>query len=205
MKLSLTSTTLFVVFSICTLYSNAQSLSAGFDFGGGASYIVEHLQNDSYTNYSGSITASANVKFTPKDSYFGLRLNLLSVNTLFESNIPFWGIYTHGEVSSTTTSILLEHLSETKKWNLGYHFGLGYTNENYHEIDGKTTSSDIRNFMSLTVGGILAYQVSERSSINLTPSVLWTDPINTLRSDNWQHGREDISAFIQLGYTYRFK
>jgi hypothetical protein len=58
--------------------------------------------------------------------------------------------------------------------------------------------------MSFSGGGILALQLGAKSSLNLSPSFLWTDPINTFRTDEWVRGREDISFLLQLGYTYRF-
>jgi hypothetical protein len=91
-----------------------------------------------------------------------------------------------------------------KKWALGYFFGMGMTKENIVIYDPYEQFSEINNFMSISMGGILNYKISENSSLRLTPVALWTDPINTFRKENWYRGREDISLFMTLGYAYSF-
>jgi hypothetical protein len=124
------------------------------------------------------------------------------VSTQFSYSDLIYKTY-FGEVTTVTTSLLLEHLKENKKLNLGYNFGFGLTRENYRTDSFRLNSSDVRNYMSITLSGLMSYKVSERSSIRLTPSLLWTDPINSFQSDNWYNGREDISVLVQLGYTYK--
>tara|TARA_R110002050_G_scaffold20348_1_gene57614 strand:+ start:551 stop:1168 length:618 start_codon:yes stop_codon:yes gene_type:complete len=182
----------------------AQSLSTGIEMGAGASYIIEDHESGNQIDYGTSMTAGANFKFTPNESYFGIRVNLLYVSTLFTSKTLI-GQTNYGEVSTLTTSLLLEHLNQDKKLNLGYNFGMGYTREDYNTMKGIYSNLSIRNYMSLSVSGILSYQVSNKSSIYLTPTLLWTDPVNTFRPDNWYSGREDINVLVQLGYTYHLK
>lgn len=185
-------------------HSNAQSITTGFEAGVGSSYIVENYQSGSASDFYTSITTGVNFKLTPIDSYFGIRLNLLYVNTLFNTQYNSTHFYS-GEVSTITTSLLLEHLNETKKFNLGYNFGLGVTREEFSTSRNLVSESDIRNYMSVTLSGILSYRITEKSFITLTPVVFWTDPINSFRTYNYYNAREDISALIQLGFTYKLK
>lgn len=189
---------------VFTSHLKAQSLSAGFEFGTGSSYMGENFESGNQIDYNASITTGLNLKYTPTDAYFGLRFNVLYVSTRFTGNGTRNYTYS-GEVSTLTTSILLEHLNQTKKLNFGYNCGMGITKEDYSTQQLWNGRSDTRNFMSISIGGILSYSLSENSSLNLTPSLLWTDPVNTFRPDHWYRGGEDISALIQLGYTYRLK
>lgn len=181
---------------------NAQTLSCGFEIGSGLSYIIEDIQQGESTNFDPALAAGMHLKYTPEGAYFGLRLNVLHVSTTY-TNIGIRNVEYTGEVLSNTVSILLEHLQENKKFNMGYNFGMGLTEEKF----GPTSFSqfDERSFMSISVSGILAYKVSEHSNITLTPTLLWTDPLNTFRTENWYTGREDGSAYVQLGYVYRLK
>lgn len=187
-----------------TIQLKAQSLSAGFEFGTGSSYMGENFESGNQIDFRASMTTGLNLKYTPHDSYFGLRLNVLYVSTLFYGH-GLWNSKYDGEISTVTTSILLEHLNEYKKINFGYNLGFGITRENYSSQELWNRRSEVRNFMSISIGGILSYSLSERSNLNLSPSLLWTDPVNTFRTNNWYSGGEDISALIQLGYTYKLK
>lgn len=190
----------FISFSLC---SYAQNLAAGFDFGMGSSYIVEKAQDDNSLNMKASFASGFNMKFVPKDAYFGVKLNMLYVSTAFEVSDLIWGPTYTGEISTFTTSLMLEHLNNDKKFNIGYNFGLGYTKENYEDYNYRSNTNGIRNFMSVTVSGIVSLKLGERSSLNLTPLLLWTDPINSFRTDNWYSAGEDVSFLVMLGYTYK--
>ncbi len=103
---------------------------------------------------------------------------------------------------------MLEHLNNTKRWNIGYNFGMGFTSEKYkvqgYEFEGYSYE-DKRGFMSISAAGILSYKAGERSNIRLSPMVLWTDPINTFKPNYWVPGGEDISFLVLLGFEYRLK
>jgi hypothetical protein len=182
---------------------NAQSISTGFQFGIGSSYIVENIESGSQFNYEPSFTTGFNFKYVPNEAYFGIKLNLLYVSTTY-NGLTFRNVPYNGEVSSITTSLLLEHLNETKKWNWGYNFGMGFTREDFITNSFFSNAPKRRNFMSISVAGILSYKISEQSSLTLTPTILWTDPINTFRFNNWYSGGEDASVLFQFGYTYTF-
>lgn len=201
MKLKLT---LLLITCVFTGQLFAQNFSVGFDFGAGSSYIGADIDGQEYLNFKAGVTSQVHFKYQPKDAYFGVRLNYQYVNTVFE-NANYWYNYGDGDITTSTTSLLLEHLNNEKKWNVGYHFGMGLTREvvqNYAYGDNRSYAN---NFMSMTVGGILNYSIGEVSGIRLTTTALWTDPINTFRPDNWETGREDISLLFSLGYVYSFK
>lgn len=182
----------------------AQSFSLGFEAGTGASYMGENASESNWYAFKPSMAMGVSLKYTPVDSYFGLRFNVLYVSTRFESKQEFsLGQYS-GEISTVTTSLLLEHLNTDKRWNFGYNFGMGISRETYETSGWPSDYNYIQNFMSISGGGIVAYKMGDKSRLNLNPSFLWTDPVNTLRKDEWVRGREDISLLIQLGYTYKF-
>ena len=195
----------------CALFAMAdivhsQSLSMGFEAGTGISYIGENDPDKEFMQFDPSVAMGVNLKFTPKDSYFGLRLNIQHVNTHYNdnSNWPIWGDY-YGEISTTTSSLLLEHLNTNKKWNFGYNFGMGVTQETYEKIGSASSSVNNSNFMSISGGGIVQFNLGEKSALYFSPSMLWTDPINTLYKNNWVSGREDIAFLFQLGYSYKLQ
>jgi hypothetical protein len=181
----------------------AQNISLGYEAGSGGSYIFENAQ-DKYLEFSPSFSMGANLKYTPKDAYFGLKLSLLYVSSRYKSNYPYWNQSKTGEITTITTSILLEHIKMDKKWNWGYNIGMGVTREDYFTQRLQTASNSVRNYMSVSMSGIGAYKLGDNSNLTLSPMLLWTDPINTFRVNDWQNGREDLSALIQLGYVYNF-
>lgn len=194
---------ILVMITYCSFQVHAQSLSMGFEAGTGASYLGEHYGANSSMNFKPSLLMGMHLKYTPTDAYFGIRLHVMNVSTRFYGDGTSYDEGYTGEIATLTTSLMLEHINTEKKWRLGYNFGMGITRENYDGITWPGSYSYDRNFMSISGGGIVAFQMGNKSSLRLSPSFLWTDPINTLRKEEWVQGREDISMLIQLGYTYK--
>ena len=184
----------------------SQNFDIGFGLGTGTSYIYENMDKTVDIKYSPSFSSYVDLKYSPISSYFDLKLNFQYINTgisglNWESNAPI-----NGEVSSFTSFILLEHLNVKKIWNFGYNLGFGYTTENYIELLDQRTQSEFRKFMSITISGLISIKISEKVSIQLIPSLLWTDPANTFRSsDKWYIAGEDLSFLTQVGFEYRLK
>ncbi|MGB0807009.1 MAG: hypothetical protein ACPGRC_09980 [Salibacteraceae bacterium] len=199
MKFSVILTLLFLSLYI-SVYS--QKLSVGFDFGAGASYLGEDIDNENYINFKPGFTSVIHLKYQPKEAYFGLKFNYQYISTVYEAN--YWNYPREGEITTSTTSLFLEHLNTEKKWALGYFFGMGLTREKIVTYDPYEKLSDVSNFMSIGFGGLLNHQINENSALKLTPLALWTDPINTFRPNNYYRGREDISLYMTLGYAYSF-
>ncbi len=110
----------------------------------------------------------------------------------------------NGDVTSLTSLILLEHLKDNNKWNLGYNFGFGYTHQNFRQDLTNSSSGMEINFMSANISGIISSKLNNNLSLQLEPSLLWTDPVGSLRtSDKWQIAGEDLHLLIQLGFTYK--
>ena len=184
-----------------TTIIKAQIFSADFDFGAGSSYIVENIQSSDQFQYNPSFAMKGAITYTSLDSYFGIKLQLLHVSTTFDGTSGWYNYY--GEVNTFTTSLLLTHINNTKKWNFGYNFGLGYTLEDYQSNRYKEYQNDLRRYMSITASGIVSVKTGDRFNVKLTPTVLWTDPINSFRTENWYSAREDVSVLLLIGFEYR--
>jgi hypothetical protein len=197
---------LFALLLGFSLIGKSQSFDIGFGLGTGTSYIFESKDESVDIDYALPFSAFASLKYIPQSSYFDYKLNFQFINTgivgrNWESGRPI-----DGEVSSFTTSLLLEHLNDNKTWNFGYNFGFGYTTENYIEDLDKRSLSYFRKFMSITISGLLSVKVSEKLSLQLIPSFIWTDPVNSFRSaDKWYIAGEDLNFLAQIGISYRLK
>lgn len=199
--------TLLIGALTATIQLQSQTFTTGFEFGTGKSYIVEDTQAKDYLNYKMSATASISLKYQPVDAYFALRANFLYAHTNFEdsSNGGSWiyNDFIYGGVTSTTTSLLLEHLNTEKKWNFGYNFGMGYTVEDYESKTWREEINEQRRFMSITISGIVALNLGERSSLQFSPVIFWTDPLTSFNESEWRNAAEDVSILFQIGYMYR--
>lgn len=202
MKFPIKLIALFCALFTFTQTMNAQSLHMGFEAGTGISYIGEATSENAMNDFNPSMVISTHLKFTPKDSYFGVRLNLMNVSTLFSSNTDVWS---RGQVNTLTTSLILEHLNTEKKFSIGYFFGMGVTRENYLNKDWYGNKQGTSNFMSVSGGGLITYGLGEKSRLLVTPSFFWTDPLNTFRKDHWVQAGEDIAFLFQLGYSYKLQ
>jgi hypothetical protein len=189
-----------------SILGQAQNVEVGFGFGTGATYIFENQDKNVDVSYSAPFSNYAHITYSPEDSYFDLKMNFQYLNSGIEGKNWKTESPIKGEVSSFTSSLMLEHLTNNQTWNFGYNFGFGYTVENYIESFEFGTPSAYRRFMSATVSALLSANISERVSIQLSPSLLWSDPANSFRSsDNWKVAGEDLNFLTQLGFVYKLK
>ncbi|WP_417610942.1 hypothetical protein [Owenweeksia hongkongensis] len=189
-----------------SLLSKAQHFDVGFGLGTGASYIFENRDQSIDITYSAPFSSYASLKYTPQNSYFDLKLNFQYANSGIQGENWKTRKAIDGEVSSMTTSLMLEHLTGNQRWNFGYNFGFGYTTENYIENLEFRSQSEFRKYMSVTLSGVLAVNVSEKLSIQLIPVLFWSDPANSFRTSNhWYIAGEDLSFLAQIGFVYRLK
>jgi hypothetical protein len=183
----------------------SQSFELGYGVGSGTTYLIENSDNGINIDYSTPFSSYIDLKYYKPEKYFGIKLRFQYLNTGIKGRS--WKGFSSdidGEVTSLTTMILLEHLNSNKKWNLGYNFGIGYSNEKFKQDFNNGPYNVESNYMSINFSGILNKKINENFSFQIEPSLLWTDPVNSLRNrDKWQIAGEDISLLIQLGITYK--
>ncbi|MCH8535265.1 MAG: hypothetical protein LAT51_09370 [Flavobacteriaceae bacterium] len=200
--------TIFISFLAFLLISEAKSqeFEVGFGLGSGAVYLFEDYDSGINIDYSLPFSSYVDLKYGKSENYFGVKLRFQYLNAGIKGND--WknpNLEIDGEVSSLTTLFLLEHLPSNQNWSFGYNFGLGYTHQLFRP-DLINSSDGIRSsFISFHLGGILRKKVNENFSLQLEPSLFWTDPVNSFRnSDKWQIAGEDLSVLVQFGMVYQF-
>ncbi len=205
MKLPIQLLTLFCALFAMAGIVHSQSLSMGFEAGTGISYIGEATAESAVHDFNPSMVVGTHIKFTPKDCYFGVRLNLMNVSTLYTTKKEATWYSGRGQINTLTTSLMLEHLNTGKKFSIGYYFGMGMTRENYINEDWYEGKRGVSNYMSVSGGGLITYGLGDKSRLMLTPSFFWTDPLNTFREAHWVQAGEDIAFIFQLGYSYKLQ
>ena len=195
---------ILAIFIICSIKLNAQKLDFGFSSGTGLLYINEN--NDSNINiaYKSPIILSAYIKYTPINSYFGLKLKFQNLvgkvngddwqQINVQSPIPFINRF-NGYIENTTLLFELEHLKDLSKHSFGYSFGIGTTKEKIF-FNNKKINYFESNFMVLNLSGAYIYNITSKLGLRFEPSILWNDPINSLNSDRYNMAGEDINLLF---------
>ena len=199
-KISLLIVALFLV----SLEGKSQHFDVGFGVGSGAAYLVEANDNAVDISYTLPFSSYLDLKYTPAESYFGLKLRFQYLSAGIEGeNWKNFNQPIDRDVSSLTTMLMLEHLKEDSTWNIGYQFGVGYTRQSFRQ-DLTDLSPVIESwYMSLAFSGLLSRKINDKFAVQLEPGLLWTDPVGSLRSsEQWQIAGEDLSVLVQLGVRY---
>ncbi|SFU45898.1 hypothetical protein SAMN05216480_10476 [Pustulibacterium marinum] len=199
-------TLLMISLLLSLLHANAQELSVEFGGGTGQAYVYEDADDGVDVSYAVPFSAYAAITYHKPEQYFGMSLRLQYMNAGIEGEDWQQGLSTmKGDVTAFSTFVLLEHLKTNNTWNFGYHFGMGYTTEQLRKNlalqEGITTSR----YMSLMGAGVVSYELSPSVSFRLAPTLLWTDPVNSLRDSSlWQLAGDDLSWLVQIGVAYHF-
>jgi hypothetical protein len=197
---------LIAVAFLFSMNSFAQTIEIGAGIGTGAFYFIEEADNNVATAYDSPASLYLDVKYNFKDRIDAVKLRVqnTSVNIVgedYQTAAPLDGM-----VETFTTSLLYERLRADKMFNIGYHFGMGLTQQEFKQQKNTNLRALENRFMSLTFGGLYSLRLHEKLRLNFETAVLWTDPINSFRgSENWQTAGEDISFLVQIGISYRFK
>lgn len=184
----------------------AQNLDVGFGFGSGKSYIFESQDKNVDINYSAPFSNYLFLNYIPENSFFNLKLNFQYINSAIDGTSWKTNEAIKGEVSSLNTSLLMEHLPNNQIWNFGFNFGFGYTIENFISDLESREQSEFRRYMNTSASAMLSVNVSERIFVQLSPTLIWIDPVNSFRSsEKWNIAGEDLNLLVQLGFAYRLK
>jgi hypothetical protein len=184
--------------------SKSQHLEVGFGLGSGGAYLIEANDKAIDISYALPFSSYLDLKYTPAESYFGLKFRFQYLNAGIEGenwknvNEPI-----DGDVSSLSTMLMLEHLKDDQTWNLGYNFGVGYTHQSFRQDLTNLTPALESQFMSFLFSGLLSRTINDQLAIQLEPGLLWTDPVGSFRSsEEWQIAGEDLSLLLQVGVSY---
>jgi len=184
----------------------AQNFEIGFGLGSGGAYLFEAYDSGVDIDYTMPFSSYVDLKYGKPENYFGVKLRFQYMNAGIQGTDwknPNFEI--DGEVSSLTTLFLLEHLSTERNWNRGYNFGLGFTNQLLRPDLINSSSGVKSSFICFHLGGVLRKNINEHLSFQIEPSLLWFDPVNSMRnSDKWQIAGEDLNILVQFGMIYKF-
>lgn len=202
---------ILAIIIIYSIKSNAQKLDFGFSSGTGQLYIIENYDSNINITYKSPLVLSAQIKFTPINSYFGLKIKFQ--NLAGKVNGDDWQQINvqspvinnfKGYIENSTLLFELEHLKELSKYSFGYSFGIGTNKEKIFFNDKKTDYVE-SDFMVINFSGTYIYNITSKFGIRFEPSILWNDPINSLNSDKYNMAGEDINFLFQVGFNYRIK
>ncbi len=194
-----------VVLISVNLYS--QEIEFGISSGTGFVYVVENSDKTVNLNYQSPIVISSTLKYSPKDSNFGIKLTYQNLNANLQGidwqyGYNFGGHF-KGSIENRTFFLGIEYIKELKKLNFGYNVGVGQTNERIN-FDERGIANEQNSFMVLNFGGLLKYKLNQKLSLSLEPSILWNDPIRSF-SNYYRLAGEDINLLFQVGLKYKLK
>lgn len=200
---------IFALFIICAMKSNAQKLDVGFSSGTGLIYFFENKDSNIDIDYKKPLILSAYIKYTPINSFFGLKLKYQ--NLVGKVNGDDWqhiNVQTpfitkfDGYIENSTLLFELEHLKDLPKYSFGYSFGLGTTKEKIY-FNNKKTNYFESNYMVINLSGTYIYNITSKLGLKLEPSILWNDPINSLNFNRHNMAGEDVHLLFQIGINYK--
>lgn len=196
---------LSIILGVTALCATGQTIEIGAGAGTGSFYFIENIDRKAQTSFNGAASLFVDVKYSFKDRIDGIKLRLQNTSVNLEGFDYQTGARLDGIVETFTTSLLYERLRSDKVFNIGYHFGMGLTHQEFIGIQHRGIPIQQDRFMSITLGGIYSLRLHEKLRLNIETAMLWTDPINTFRGANdWQTAGEDISLLGQVGVSYRF-
>lgn len=191
--------------------SHAQDWNIGFSIGSGSVYVIENTDKAVDSNFGMPSLFSAYVKYLPEEAYFGLKLKYLNLNAnlsgedwqnLSQSMFPST---LDGFIENRTLLLQLERLQlSNPKFNVGYSFGVGLTNE-VIALDRQGQQAFDSAFSVVSFSGVFSYTLNKKFSLHIEPSLLWNDPLRSFNRSNYRMGGEDLHLLVEVGINYRLK
>jgi hypothetical protein len=157
---------LIAVAFLFSMNSFAQTIEIGAGIGTGAFYFIEEADNNVATAYDSPASLYLDVKYNFKDRIDAVKLRVqnTSVNIVgedYQTAAPLDGM-----VETFTTSLLYERLRADKMFNIGYHFGMGLTQQEFKQQKNTNLRALENRFMSLTFGGLYSLRLHEKLRLN---------------------------------------
>jgi hypothetical protein len=186
-------------------FSFGQRIEIGAGAGSGAFYMIEEGDSNVNTSYDAPASLYLDLTYHFAERIDGLKFRLQNTSVNVVGNDYQTLARLDGMVESFTFSLLYERLRSDKLFNIGYHAGLGYTQQDFTQIKNTNNPALEDRFVSTTAAAIYSLRLSDQLRLKLETGILWTDVSNTFRgSDNWQTAGEDVSFLAQLGMSYKF-
>ena len=199
--------TIVTLLTFWTISALGQKFDFALSAGTGKTYIFESLDKSVNVNYSLPMSLMTEVKFTPKEKSWGLKLRLHHLESgitgvNWESSTPL-----NGYINTLTTSLLLENEVIKSKFSYGFNFGLGITKETVQPQQYSSFNKSTASYASVYFGGYLSWKLSKDFDFQIQPILLWQDPFKTIGvvtgKRNANFAGEDLSAVINFGIRYR--
>ena len=195
-------------FLLCsTTFVFAQKFDLGLSIGTGKSYLFESIDKSVDVKYGLPTSLLTELKFTPKDKNWGVKLRLHSIeSTVIGQN---WLDKTplNGYINSFTTSILLENEIAKKKYSYGFNFGFGLTKETIQPQQYAPTNKTTNNYNTISVGGHITYKLNKELDFQILPTLFWQDPFKSIGvltgSRKANLAGEDFTMLVNFGLRYR--
>ena len=195
----------FLLFS--TTFSFGQKLDFGLSVGTGKSYLFESIDRTVNVNYGVPISFMTEIKFTPKDKNWGIKLRVHNVESTLKGENWVNKTPLNGYINSITTSLILENEISKKCFSYGFNFGLGLTKETIQQQQYYSFDKSVQNYTSLSVGGHFTHKISKDFDFQILPTLLWQDPFKTIGyltgKRNANFAGEDLTMTINFGLRYR--
>ena len=195
----------FLLFS--TTFSFGQKLEFGLSVGSGKSYLFESIDKTVNVNYGVPISFMTEIKFTPNDKNWGIKLRAHNVESTLNGQNWVNRTPLNGYINSITTSLILENEISKKYFSYGFNFGLGLTKETIQQQQYYSYNRAVQNYTSASVGGHLTHKISKNFDFQILPTLLWQDPFKTISyligKRNANFAGEDLTMTINFGLRYR--
>jgi len=198
-------------FLACLLFSTTLSFGQRVDFGvsvgSGKSYLFESKDKSVDVQYGVPMSLITEVKYTPKDKNWGLKLRVHNVESTvkgenWETRTPL-----NGYINSITTSLILENEIPKKHFSYGFNFGFGLTKETIQQQQYLSFYNATRNYTSFSVGAHYTLKINKNFDFQILPTFLLQDPFKSIgvitgaRKANF--AGEDLTMTINFGLRYR--
>lgn len=195
-------------FLLCsTTIAFGQKLDVGLSIGTGKSYLFESIDRNVDVKYGLPLSLITEIKFTPKDKIWGIKLRLHSIESTITGQNWVTRTPLNGFINSLTTSILLENEIVKKRYNYGVNFGFGLTKETLQPQQYDVASKTTKQYNSISFGGHITYKLSKELDFQLLPTLFWQDPFKSIGvltgSRNANFTGEDLTLIVNFGLRYR--
>ncbi|MDI9311214.1 MAG: hypothetical protein QM535_13445 [Limnohabitans sp.] len=195
----------FLLFA--TTFSFGQKLDFGLSVGTGKSYLFESINKTVNVNYGAPISLITEIKFTPKDKNWGIKLRVHNIESTLKGENWVNKTPLNGYINSITTSLILENEIAKKHFSFGFNFGLGLTKETIQQQQYYSFDKSVQNYTSLSVGAHLTHKISKDFDFQILPTLLWQDPFKTIGyltgKRNANFAGEDLTMTLNFGLRYR--
>ena len=195
-------------FLLCsTTFAFGQKLDFGLSIGTGKSYLFESIDKSVDVKYGLPMSLITEIKFTPKDKNWGIKLRLHSIESTVTGQNWVDKTPLNGYINSFTTSILLENEIAKKKYSYGFNLGFGLTKETLQPQQSEPTNKTTKDYNTISIGGHITYKLNKDLDFQILPTLFWQDPFKSIGvltgSRKANFAGDDLTMLVNFGLRYR--